>query len=78
MWMWQNLPLRTEMTMQFKRQANPASKSPPMQMPTTKMTLVATQLNTSVRPTAATFRVPAGYTIQDMGNMQKPMRSKPR
>jgi len=77
-WMWQNLPLRTEMAMQFKTgKTNPAQKSPTMMRPM-KMTMVATQLNTTIRPTAATFRIPAGYTIQNMGDMQKKMRPKPR
>lgn len=64
MWLWQNLPLRTEMTLKSKARGA---------MQNMQMSLVATQLNTGIKPNPALFRLPAGITVQDMSAMQKQM-----
>lgn len=60
-WVWQGLPLRTEI--QSKSSAGAA----------TSITMVATQVNTSIKPAASLFKVPAGYTVQDMSALLKQM-----
>ena len=66
-WMWQKLPLRTEMTSTTKMSGKTQN---------IKMTMVATQINTAAKPSPALFRVPAGYTVQSMGDFQKQMQGR--
>jgi hypothetical protein len=64
LWMWQSLPLRVESTMQVsgmpagggaRRAANAHHQNHS----------VATKIDTSAKPSAAAFKVPAGYQVQD-------------
>lgn len=66
-WLWQKLPLRTEtdMTVTVGKQSQ-----------NIKMSMVATQLDTNLKPNPALFRLPAGYTIKDMSAMQKQMMAR--
>ncbi len=66
-WMWQKLPLRSEISMNMKMQGMTQNM---------KMSMVATQLNTNVKPSPSLFRLPAGYQVQDMGSFQKQMQAR--
>jgi hypothetical protein len=77
MWMWQGLPLRSEMAMTFKKpKGQKAARGQTPNIPPMNITMVATQLNTSVRPAATLFRLPSGYKVQDMGDFNKMMQQK--
>ncbi len=65
MWMWQSLPLRVESTMQVSGMPAGGGAGAP-QTRTIKTTLLATKVDTAAKPSAASFKVPAGYQIQDM------------
>jgi hypothetical protein len=62
--MWQSLPLRVESTMQVSGMPAGGGAGAP-QTRTIKTTLVATKIDTSAKPSAAAFKVPAGYQVQD-------------
>jgi hypothetical protein len=64
-WMWQKLPLRSEISMNIKMRGVTQNM---------KMSMVATQLNTAVKPSPSLFRLPAGYKVQEMGDFQKQMQ----
>jgi hypothetical protein len=67
LWMWQGLPLRIESTMQVSgMQAGRAPNAAASQTRTIRTNLVATKVDTSSKPSAALFKVPAGYSVQDM------------
>jgi len=66
-WMWQKLPLRSEISMNMKMQGMTQNM---------KMSMVATQLNTNVKPSPSLFRLPAGYKVQEMGDFQKQMQAR--
>lgn len=61
-WMWQKLPLRSEISMNMRTSGGTRNM---------KMSMVATQLNTNVKPSPLLFRLPAGYQIKEMGRFQK-------
>lgn len=63
-WVWHNLPLRTETTMTIKA----GGKSQVL-----KTTMVATQVDTSFKPSPSLFRVPGGYQVQTMAQFEKQM-----
>lgn len=65
MWLWQNLPLRIESTMQVSGMPAGGRAGAP-QTRTIKTTVVATNINTSAKPSPTAFKVPAGYQVQDM------------
>jgi hypothetical protein len=77
-WMWQGLPLRTEMAMTFKKAKGKPARGQMANMPPMNIATVATQLNTNVRPAATLFRLPSGYTVQDMGDFNKMMQQQRR
>ncbi len=66
MWMWQNLPLRTETSMMMTLRGKPQNVT---------MTMAATQLNTNIQPSPSLFRLPAGYQVQNMSALQKQMQA---
>lgn len=66
-WTWQKLPLRSEISMNIKMGGG---------MQNMKMSMVATQLNTAVKPSPSLFRLPAGYKVQEMGDFQKQMQAQ--
>ena len=59
-WSWQNLPLRTEMDMQFKAPRGGA-RTPPL-----RIVMLATKLDASAQATPSSFRLPRGAKIQDI------------
>ena len=63
-WRWQKLPLRSEVSTNIK--IGGATQK-------MKMSMVATQLNTNVKPSPALFRLPAGYKVQEMGGKVQEM-----
>ena len=68
-WIWQTLPLRTEVTMTQKM----GGKAQVI-----KITSAATQVNTAFKPSPALFRLPTGYKVQSMANLQGQMGRRPR
>ena len=66
-WMWQKLPLRSETFMNIKMSGATQNM---------KIAMIATQLNTNVKPSPSLFRVPAGYKVQEMSDFQKQMQQR--
>lgn len=68
-WMWQKLPLRSEIFIDFKIIGATANM---------KTSMIATQLNTDVKPSPSLFRLPTGYKVQEMSDFQKQMQQRSR
>lgn len=59
-WLWKGIPLKAEMS------APAAPGGPGGGRPAMNMSLVATKVDTAVKPSPSLFKVPAGLKIQDM------------
>jgi hypothetical protein len=60
-WMWQNLPLRTEVAMKPSAPAEGGFAIPPI-----NLTMLATKLDLASKPSAALFKLPTGIQIRDI------------
>ena len=70
LWMWQGIMLRSETSMRF--QARPGQKHPPMAP--INISMLATKLDLAAKTSPSMFRLPSGYTVQEMGDFAKGMR----
>ena len=62
LWMWQSLPLRADIQMLV----NPRGRRGAPGATSVRVSMRATSLNTSARPSPALFRLPAGSQVQDV------------
>lgn len=82
-WLWGGLPLRMDLDMKFKGMPMPANAqakgAPKNYTPQPmKVSMVATKLDLNAKPAASLFKVPAGYAVQDMADLQKKMLGRGR